>query len=162
MSRAARIRNRTTNMPTNMREKMRRSQGGFTLIELMVVILIIGLLATIVVQSLKGATDKAKRVKAEADISEIKTALDRYYLDVGSYPNTEQGLQALVSAPNAANVSQGGGDYQGPYLEKLPPDPWGNQYVYQSDGNSYVLKSYGADGVEGGTGKNADIDGSSN
>jgi general secretion pathway protein G len=153
---------RTTNMPTNMREKMRRSQGGFTLIELMVVILIIGLLATIVVQSLRGATDKAKRVKAEADISEIKTALDRYYLDVGSYPRVEQGLQALVSAPNTGNVSQGGGDYQGPYLEKLPPDPWGNQYVYQSDGNGYVLKSYGADGVEGGTGKNADIDGSSN
>jgi general secretion pathway protein G len=159
MSRAA----RTMNMPTNMRDKMRRSQDGFTLIELMVVILIIGLLATIVVQSLRGATDKAKRVKAEADISEIKTALDRYYLDVGSYPNTEQGLQALVSAPNVGNVSQGGGaDYQGPYLEKLPPDPWGNQYVYQSDGNNYVLKSYGADGVEGGTGKNADIDGSSN
>jgi len=156
MNRAARM--------TNMREKMRRSQGGFTLIELMVVILIIGLLATIVVQSLKGATDKAKRVKAEADISEIKTALDRYYLDVGSYPNTEQGLQALVSAPNTGrSVSQGGGgDYQGPYLEKLPPDPWGNLYVYQSDGSSYVLKSFGADGVEGGTGKNADIDGSSN
>jgi len=153
---------RTTNMSTNMREKMRQAQGGFTLIELMVVILIIGLLATIVVQSLKGATDKAKRVKAEADISEIKTALDRYYLDVGSYPSSEQGLQALVSAPNTGRVSQGGGDYQGPYLEKLPPDPWGNQYVYQSDGNSYVLKSYGADGVEGGTGKNADIDGSSN
>jgi general secretion pathway protein G len=152
---------------TNMREKMRRSQGGFTLIELMVVILIIGLLATIVVQSLRGATDKAKRVKAEADISEIKTALDRYYLDIGSYPSSEQGLQALVTAPNTgSNVSQrgggGGGDYQGPYLEKLPPDPWGNLYVYQSDGNSYVLKSYGADGVEGGTGKNADIDGSSN
>jgi general secretion pathway protein G len=146
----------------DMREKMRRSQGGFTLIELMVVILIIGLLATIVVQSLKGATDKAKRVKAEADISEIKTALDRYYLDVGSYPSSEQGLQSLVSAPNTGNVSQGGGDYQGPYLEKIPPDPWGNQYVYQSDGNSYVLKSYGADGAEGGTGKNADIDGSSN
>ena len=146
----------------DMREKMRRSQGGFTLIELMVVILIIGLLATIVVQSLKGATDKAKRVKAEADISEIKTALDRYYLDVGSYPSSEQGLQSLVSAPNTGNVSQGGGDYQGPYLEKIPPDPWGNQYVYQSDGNSYMLKSYGADGVEGGTGKNADIDGSSN
>jgi general secretion pathway protein G len=155
MNRAARM--------TNMREKMRRSQGGFTLIELMVVILIIGLLATIVVQSLKGATDKAKRVKAEADISEIKTALDRYYLDVGSYPSSEQGLQALVSAPNTGNVSErGGGDYQGPYLEKLPPDPWGNLYVYQSDGNSYVLKSFGADGVEGGTGKNADIDGSSN
>src|SRR6202022_2401016 len=106
-----------------MREKMRRSQGGFTLIELMVVILIIGLLATIVVQSLRGATDKAKRVKAEADISEIKTALDRYYLDVGSYPSSEQGLQALVTAPNAGNVSQkggGGGNSRGPTRETHP------------------------------------------
>lgn len=134
-------------------------QEGFTLIELMVVILIIGLLATIVVQNLRGATDKAKRIKAEADISALKTALDRYYLDNGSYPTTDQGLQALVSAPSTgrvpANYEEGG------YIERVPPDPWGNPYFYQSDGNGYVLKSFGADGVEGGTGKNADIDGSS-
>jgi general secretion pathway protein G len=137
----------------------RRFEKGFTLIELMVVILIIGLLATIVVQNLRGATDRAKRVKAEADISALKTALDRYYLDNGSYPTTDQGLQALVSAPTTgrtpANYEEGG------YIERVPPDPWGNPYLYQSDGDSYVLKSFGADGVEGGTGKNADIDGSS-
>ena len=75
-----------------MRERMRRYESGFTLIELMVVILIIGLLATIVVQNLRGATDKAKRIKAEADISAFKTALDRYYLDNGSYPTTDQGF----------------------------------------------------------------------
>ncbi len=132
---------------------------GFTLIEIMVVILILGLLATIVVQSLRGATDKAKRTKAEADISEIKTALDRYYLDNGSYPTTDQGLQALVSAPSSGNIPT---NYeQGGYIEQVPADPWGHPYFYQSDGNSYVLKSFGADGVEGGEGKNADIDGSS-
>jgi general secretion pathway protein G len=143
----------------SMGERLRRSESGFTLIELMVVILIIGLLATIVVQNLRGATDKAKRIKAEADISSFKTALDRYYLDNGSYPTGDQGLSALVSAPSTGKVPS---DYpDGGYIEKIPSDPWNNPYVYQSDGNSYVLKSYGADGVEGGAGKDADIDGSS-
>jgi general secretion pathway protein G len=141
-----------------MRDRLRRSQGGFTLIELMVVILIIGLLATIVVQNLKSATDKAKRVKAQADIAQIKSGLDRFYLDAGSYPTTDQGLAALTAAPTSGDIPK---DWGGPYLEKIPPDPWGNDYFYQSDGNSYVLKSFGADGVEGGEGKNADIDGSS-
>ncbi len=87
------------------RQQRRRSnQDGFTLIEIMVVILILGLLATIVVQSLRGATDKAKRVKAQADIAEIKTGLDRYYLDSGSYPTTDQGLASLVSAPQGGRV----------------------------------------------------------
>lgn len=141
------------------RARLARSQAGFTLIELMVVILIIGLLATIVVQNLRGATDKARRIKAEADISAFKTALDRYYLDNGSYPTSDQGLAALVAAPTTGRIPA---DYpEGGYIEKVPNDPWGNPYYYQSDGNSYVLKSFGADGVEGGTGKNADIDGSS-
>src|SRR5689334_19295939 len=146
------------------RRRLRSADKGFTLIELMVVILIIGLLATIVVQNLRSATDKAKRVKAEADIAQIKSGLDRYYLDVGSYPSTEQGLQSLISAPNVSN-SAGRDDastgWGGPYVEKIPEDPWGHAYFYQSDGDNYVLKSFGADGVEGGTGKNADIDGSS-
>lgn len=135
----------------------RQSQQGFTLIEIMVVILILGLLATIVVQSLRGATDKAKRTKASADIAELRTALDRYYLDNGSYPTGDQGLQSLVAPPSSgkipANYEEGG------YIQRLPQDPWGNQYVYQSDGNTFTLKSLGADGVEGGEGKNADIDG---
>jgi general secretion pathway protein G len=141
-----------------LRKHSRGSQAGFTLIELMVVILIIGLLATIVVQNLRSATDKAKRVKAQADISQLKSALDRYYLDAGSYPTTDQGLPALVAAPSSGNDPR---DWSGPYIERLPVDPWGHPYVYQSDGNEYLLKSYGADGVEGGDGKNADIDGSS-
>ena len=137
-----------------MRERL-RSQEGFTLIELMVVILIIGLLATIVVQNLKGATDKAKRIKAQADISGLKTALDRYYLDNGSYPTTDQGLQALVTPPTSGRVPT---NYEeGGYVEKIPPDPWGHPYVYQSDGSNYELKSYGPDGVQ----SQDDIDGSS-
>jgi general secretion pathway protein G len=142
----------------SMRDGLHRSEDGFTLIEIMVVILIIGLLATIVVQNLRSATDKAKRVKAMADISQIKSGLDRYYLDTGSYPTGDQGLAALSAAPGSGNVPK---DWEGPYLERIPPDPWGNPYIYQSDGNAYLLKSYGADGVEGGDGKNADIEGSS-
>ena len=89
-----------------MKRQLRRrsNQDGFTLIEIMVVILILGLLATIVVQSLRGATDKAKRVKAQADIAEIKTGLDRYYLDAGSYPTSDQGLESLVAAPSGGTM----------------------------------------------------------
>jgi general secretion pathway protein G len=149
-----------TFMTTQQRRRRMSNQDGFTLIEIMVVILILGLLATIVVQSLRGATDKAKRVKAQADISEIKTGLDRYYLDVGSYPTTEQGLAALVTPPSTGANGAPNNYEAGGYLQRIPQDPWGNNYAYQSDGNSYILKSYGADGVEGGEGKNADIDGS--
>ena len=131
------------------------TQHGFTLIEIMVVILIIGLLALMVVPRLRGVADRAKRTKAQADIAELKQALDRYYLDNGSYPTTDQGLQALVSPPSSGrtpnNYEQGG------YIEKLPMDPWGNQYFYQSDGSTYALKSFGPDGVQSAD----DIDGSS-
>ena len=125
----------------------RYNQDGFTLIEIMVVILILGLLATIVVQSLRGAADKAKKTKAQADMAELKTALDRYYLDNGFYPTTDQGLSSLVSPPSSgrtpANYEAGG------YIERLPTDPWGNQYFYQSDGNTYALKSFGKGGTDG-------------
>ncbi len=140
-----------------MRDK-RGTRSGFTLVEIMVVILILGLLATIVVQSLRGATDKAKRTKAQADLHELQTALDRYYLDNSYYPTTDQGLQALVSRPGSGRVPANYED--GGYIQRVPLDPWGSAYFYQSDGNSYVLKSFGADGVEGGEGKNADIDAS--
>jgi general secretion pathway protein G len=132
-----------------------RGQDGFTLIEIMVVILIIGLLALMVVPRLRGVADRAKRTKAQADIQELKQALDRYYLDNGSYPTTDQGLQALVTPPTGGRVPT---NYeQGGYIEKLPTDPWGTQYFYQSDGNSYVLKSFGPDGTQSAD----DIDGSS-
>ncbi|MGC1677277.1 MAG: type II secretion system major pseudopilin GspG [Candidatus Binataceae bacterium] len=132
-----------------------RNQDGFTLIEIMVVIMIIGLLALMVVPRLRGVADRAKTTKAQADIQELKQALDRYYLDNGSYPTTDQGLNALVTPPStgrqASNYEQGG------YIEKLPADPWGNQYFYQSDGNTYALKSFGPDGTQSAD----DIDGSS-
>ena len=86
----------------------RKKQEGFTLIEIMVVILILGLLATLVVQSLRGATDKAKRTKAMADIAELKTALDRYYIDIGSYPSSDQGLNALVTPPGQGSGRSSG------------------------------------------------------
>ncbi len=120
----------------------------------MVVILVAGLLATIVIQHLPGAADKAKRAKAQADIAELKTALDRYYLDNGYYPTTDQGLRALVTPPTNGFIPLV--YYTGGYIERLPRDPWGNPYFYQSDGNSYVLKSLGPDGVESAD----DIDGS--
>jgi general secretion pathway protein G len=135
----------------------RRYQGqdGFTLIEMMVVILIIGLLALMIVPRLKGVADRAKRTKAQADIAELKQALDRYYLDNGSYPTSDQGLQALITPPTSGRVPT---NYEeGGYIEKLPDDPWGHPYVYQSDGSTYVLKSYGPDGVQ----SQDDIDGSS-
>jgi general secretion pathway protein G len=131
-----------------MMKSRRYKQDGFTLIEIMVVILILGLLATIVVQSLQGATNRAKRTKAQADISELKTALDRYYLDNGFYPTTDQGLQALVTPPSGGRVPH---DYEaGGYIQRLPVDPWGTPYQYQSDGSNYVVKSFGPDGVESG------------
>jgi general secretion pathway protein G len=124
----------------------RHSQNGFTCIEIMVVILVLGLLATIVIQSLPGTADKAKRTKAQADIAELKTALDRYHLDNGYYPTTNQGLRALVAYPTTGIVPLV--YFSGGYIERLPRDPWGNPYFYRSDGNSYVLKSLGPDGVE--------------
>ena len=119
----------------------RHRQHRFTCIEIMMPILVVGLLATIVIQSLRGGSDKAKRTKAQADIAELKTALDRYHSDNGYYPTTDQGLRALVTPPTNGIVplvyDTGG------YIERLPRDPWGNPYFYQSDGNSYVLKSLG-------------------
>jgi len=133
----------------------RHGQNEFTCIEIMVPILIVGLLTTIVIQSLRGPRlDKAKRTKAQADIAELKTALDRYYLDNGYYPTTDQGLRALVTLPTTGIVPLV--YFTGGYIERLPRDPWGNPYFYQSDGNSYVLKSLGPDGVESAD----DIDGS--
>lgn len=140
-------------------QSRRKAEAGFTLIEIMVVIMILGLLATLVVQNLRGATDKAKRTKAMADIAGFKTALDRYYMDNGAYPTSDQGLQALVSPPSSGRVPS---NYEaGGYISRVPTDPWGNQYFYQSDGNTYVLKSYGSGGQEGGQGgSNTEIDAS--
>ncbi|MFI5394509.1 MAG: type II secretion system major pseudopilin GspG [Candidatus Binatia bacterium] len=130
-----------------------RARAGFTLIEIMVVVFILGLLVTLVAPKIIGRTDEARRTKALADIKGIEEALHLFKLDNGFYPTTDQGLQALVTRPsNARNYNADG------YLDKLPVDPWGNPYVYFSDGQNFMIKSYGADGQEGGEGKNADID----
>jgi general secretion pathway protein G len=129
-----------------------RSAAGFTLIEIMVVVFILGLLVTLVAPKIIGRTDEARRTKAAADIRGIEEALHLFKLDNGYYPGTGDGLQGLVQQPgNAHNWNPDG------YLDKVPVDPWGNQYVYFSDGSRFVVKSYGADGQDGGDGKDGDI-----
>jgi general secretion pathway protein G len=144
-----------------MIKTIRRKQGerGFTLIELMVVIVILGILAGLIIPRIMGRPDEARRAKARMQIESIDTALKLYRLDNGSYPTTEQGLQALVELPSvgaaAKNWRQGG------YLErgKVPKDPWDKEFVYISPGThgDFDLSSLGADGEVGGEGKNKDI-----
>jgi general secretion pathway protein G len=133
---------------------MRRlsSNSGFTLIEIMVVVLILGLLAALVVPKIVGRTDDARVTKAKADIKAIESALNLFKIDNGFYPTTAEGLNALVQAPPRAKKWNPDG-----YLDKLPIDPWGVEYIYQSDGRQIIVASMGADGVEGGEGYNADI-----
>ncbi len=128
-------------------------QAGFTLIEIMVVVFILGLLVTLVAPKIIGRTDQARQTKAAADIKAIEQALKLFKLDNGFYPTTGEGIQALVSAPPRAR----GFNPEG-YLETVPEDPWGNPYAYVNDGRAFAIVSMGADGVEGGEGYNADID----
>jgi general secretion pathway protein G len=135
------------------------NRGGFTLIEIMVVVVILAMLAAIVGPKLMGRTDDAKITDASVQIKNIETALKLYKLDNGSYPSTEQGLGALVAKPTVGVIPK---SYkEGGYLEskKMPKDPWGNDYLYVSPGEhgDYDLFSYGADGANGGDGMNADI-----
>ena len=136
-----------------MRRKKRRA-GGFTLIELMIVLFILGLLAALVAPRLMGRVGKAKQKTAQAQIQLLSTALDLFHLDVGRYPATEEGLKALREKPE--NLPSWGG----PYLDKsVPNDPWGRPYVYKFPGEHgpYDLYSRGADGADGGEGENQDI-----
>lgn len=135
------------------------NRRGFTLIELMVVIVILGILAGLIVPRIMGRPEQAKVLKARMQIESIGTALKLYKLDNGAYPTTEQGLQALVEAPSAGNIPKNW--RKGGYLEKgkVPKDPWGNDFVYLSPGvhDDFDITSYGADGVSGGEDTNADI-----
>ena len=130
---------------------------GFTLIELMVVIVILGLLATVVVINVLPSQDRAMAEKARADVALLEQALDSYRLDNLVYPRTDQGLQALVQPP--AGLARPERYRKGGYVRRLPADPWGNAYQYRMPGQrgSFDVFSFGADGVEGGEGENADI-----
>lgn len=136
------------------------NRKGFTLIELMVVLVILGLLVGIFAPKIIGRTDEAKVTKTKVQIRNIESALKLYKLDNGVYPTTEQGLDALISKPTIGEIPTEW--REGGYLEgtKIPDDPWGNPYFYLSPGTDdrdYDLFSTGADGIIGGEGINADI-----
>ena len=139
-------------------EKM-QGMKGFTLIELMVVIVILGILVGIVAPRMMGRPDEAKQLKAKADMQALETALKLYKLDNGAYPSTQQGLDALINKPETGKVPakwRSGG-----YLEKrkIPKDPWGNDFIFLSPGlhGDFDIISYGADGVPGGEEFDQDI-----
>jgi general secretion pathway protein G len=140
--------------------KQLKCTGGFTLIEIMVVIVILSLLAVLVAPKIIGRSDDAKIADAKIQIRNFETALKLYKLDNGVFPGTEQGLLALVDKPASGVIPK---KYrEGGYLEnrEIPQDPWGNDYVYISPGQQgdYDLYSFGADGVKGGEGKDADVE----
>ena len=132
-------------------------EDGFTLVELMVVIVIIGLLATLVAFAVIPQLGRANSEKAKTDIATLEQAVEMYRLNNVTYPTTADGLNALVSAP--ASLSDPTRYQAGGYIKKLPKDPWGRPYVYASPGQhgTFDISSLGADGVPGGTGENADI-----
>jgi general secretion pathway protein G len=136
--------------------RTKRSRG-FTLIEIMVVVVIMGVLAALVVPKLLSRTGESKIAAAKVDISTIMQALKLYKLDNQRFPTTEQGLQALITKPTAGPAANGW--KEGGYLEKMPKDPWGNPYQMLSPGvkGEVDVFSFGADGQPGGTGDDADI-----
>lgn len=137
-----------------MKHRERARERGFTLIEIMIAVIIIGLLAGLVGPRLFSMLTQAKQKTAKAQIELFGTALDAFRLDVGRYPSTEEGLRALRERPSGVDT------WRGPYLPKeIPPDPWGRAYLYKSPGDhgEYDLFSYGLDGVEGGEGENQDV-----
>jgi general secretion pathway protein G len=136
------------------------ARDGFTLLELMVVITILGILSVMVVPRLMDIPKKARVTRAQTDIQNIGMALERYNSDNGTYPTTEQGLEALINKPSTEPIPQSFNE--GGYLQKktMPKDPWGRAFIYRSPGEQnkdYELMCLGADGREGGEGENADI-----
>ncbi len=142
---------------TSRPAKPSRAARGFTLIEIVVVVAILGILAALVVPKIMGRPDEARIVAAKQDIAAIKQALNLYRLDNTRYPTTEQGLQALVERPTSGPIP--GNWKAGGYLERLPKDPWGAPYQYLSPGvrGEIDIFSLGADGATGGEGNDADI-----
>ncbi len=142
-------------MKANPATFSRRVQHGFTLIELMVVLLIIGVLAALIVPNVLDRADDARVTAARTDVNNLMQALKLYKLDNQRYPSAEQGLQALLVKPGTAPLPPN----WKPYLDQLPNDPWGKPYVYLNPGirAEVDVMSFGADGQAGGEGKNADI-----
>ncbi len=142
-------------MWTKKRRKYLSCQKGITLIELMVVMIILGLLASLVVPKMFGKVGQAKQRAAYAQIELFGTALDSFRLDTGRYPTTSEGLESLITMPSGVDY------WNGPYLKKMeiPLDPWNHPYHYESPGShgDYDLYSYGGDGTEGGDGEDMDI-----
>ncbi len=139
----------------------RKNQKGFTLIEIMVVVIILGLLAGLVLPRILGQEEKAKVEASKVQIRALEDALDAYKLDNGFYPTTDQGLDALIHKPEVGRIPAKWRD--GGYLKpaRIPKDPWGKDFVYLSPGNEgreYDIISYGADNEPGGEGNNADIE----
>jgi general secretion pathway protein G len=135
-------------------KKVLKNDKGFTLVELIVVVIIIGLLAGLVVPQFIKQEEKATAKAARAQIELLGTALDTFRLDVGRYPTTQEGLQALNQKPGGVDR------WDGPYLKKdVPPDPWGKPYIYKSPGDHgpYDITSLGADGIAGGQENNQDV-----
>ncbi len=141
--------------PTLLRNNLRRR--AFSLVEIMVVVVIIGILAAAVVGKVVGEKDKAMVKRVAGDLATLDTALERFYLDMDRYPTTDEGLEALREAPEDDEAEKWGGEY----IKKLSKDPWGRAYEYESPGteneDAYDLQSYGRDGEEGGDGFDADI-----
>jgi len=142
----------------NNSKQMPHAQAGFTLLEIMVVVVILGILATMVAPQILGRADDARMTKAKSDIVSLEAALDLYQLDNYVYPTTSQGLESLASKPTESpeprNYKNGG------YVKSLPNDPWGRAYLFLNPGvkgSTYDLYTLGADGEEGGDGANADI-----
>ena len=133
-----------------------RRRRGFTFIEILVVMIILALIAGIVGTQLLGQAEKAKADSTQIQIRSLASALDLYRLHNSTYPSTEQGLSALLQQPSVGSIPRA---WQGPYItgHNLPTDGWGNDFLYTSNGSSHIIRSLGADGVEGGTDLDADI-----
>jgi general secretion pathway protein G len=144
-------------MPTRNTPSPRNNSRGFTLIEIMVVVVILGILAATIIPQFIGTTHDAKVSAAKAHIAELESALERFYVHLDRYPTADEGLKVLADAP----ATDDGKKWRGPYIKQLRDDPWGNPYQYRLPGihhvTSFDLWSRGADGQDGGEGNAADI-----
>lgn len=134
----------------------RSNESGLTLIEIMVVVIILGVLAATIIPQFRGTTSEAKVSTAKSNIAELESAIERFYIHLDRYPTTEEGLAALVEAPEGVDKQ-----WRGPYVKKLRPDPWGNDFQYRAPATKgsggFDLWSFGSDGAEGGEEDAADI-----